>query len=503
MPLDKVHRYLPENCTLIDPALDQAWQELNKNGPVGQNEIVTERRQRIPMLTRLTPMLSALVLGAAPMLIATQSVAQFVTETVVSARVGLVSLALDAQGNPRIAYLDVSPEEPLKFVSRGAAGWTTPEIVDFGWGSLALDDQGNPRIAYLGVPDDHLKFASKDDGAGWKIETADAAGDVGKSASLALDAEGNPRIAYYDQTPLGNNQIKGDLKFAWKDDSAGWKTEIVDAAGDVGKSASLALDAEGNPRIAYYDQTPLGNNQIKGDLKFAWKDDGASWKTEIVDAAGNVGEWASLALNAQGNPSIAYYDQTNGDLKFVSKVAGSWTTPKTMDSASELGSPLSLALDAQGNPHIAYNDNTNQVLKYARFVNLKKIFSFATDCKPPCLVLGISDPHQLVVLPTLKQAVLVLGGQIRGVRVERGMLTELYVQPGSSVIFYSDEDEAPDIKLTETTERVGFLGIEAAPKPPGKAPIITGLALRQSGTGSELVGVVFSSTELQENRTSK
>ena len=67
--------------------------------------------------------------------------------------------------------------------------------------------------------------------------------------------------------------------------------------------------AQGNPRISYWD---LSND----DLKYAAKS-GGSWTIETVDAAGSVGTWTSLALDAQGRPRISYFDETNGHLKFA------------------------------------------------------------------------------------------------------------------------------------------------------------------------------------------
>ena len=64
-----------------------------------------------------------------------------------------------------------------------------------------------------------------------------------------------------------------------------WEIQTVDAAGDVGQFTSLALDGAGNPSIGYYDRA-------NEDLKYAWCD-GTGWHAETVDAAGLVG-WCTL-----------------------------------------------------------------------------------------------------------------------------------------------------------------------------------------------------------------
>src|SRR5512139_1129867 len=56
------------------------------------------------------------------------------------------------------------------------------------------------------------------------LEPVDSSGDVGISASLAVDGSGKPHVAYLDLT---NNM----LRHAWRD-AAGWHTEPV-AAADV------------------------------------------------------------------------------------------------------------------------------------------------------------------------------------------------------------------------------------------------------------------------------
>jgi subtilisin-like proprotein convertase family protein len=136
--------------------------------------------------------------------------------------------------------------------------------------------------------------------------------------------------------------------------------ETADGSADnVGFLCSLALDASGDPHVAYLDATTL-------DLKYAVKFRGI-WTFEIADGAtSSVGSFASLALDMNGNPHLSYLDATNFDLKYARKSSGSWTTETADGSPNILGQYTALALDAQGNPHVSYYDETNSDLKYAR-----------------------------------------------------------------------------------------------------------------------------------------
>ena len=273
------------------------------------------------------------------------------------------SLALNAQGDPFLSYWDNTyGVGNLRAASRVGGVWTS-ELVDAAgnvgeFTSIAVDAQGDPRISYYDVTNGDLKFASRNGGL-WTLETVDVAGDVGQYTSLALDAQGNPRISYYDAT-------NGDLKFASRGAGGGWTLETADAPGTVGQYTSLALDGQGEPRISYYD---AGN----GDLKFASRS-GGSWTPETVDVLGDVGRHTSLALargpsayratDAVGDPRITYYDATSRDLKFASRTAGVWTF-EPIDAAGDVGQFTSLAVDARGNCRVGYYDVTNGDLKYA------------------------------------------------------------------------------------------------------------------------------------------
>ncbi len=269
------------------------------------------------------------------------------------------SLAVSSGGEPRISYYDATNTN-LKFASRTGAAWSVENVDTLGdvglYTSLKLDAADNPHISYYDVTHGDLKYAAKAGGV-WTVETVDAAGDVGAYTSLALDAGGNPSISYWDAT-------NGDLKLARKSGGV-WAIETVDATGVVGEFSSLVLDATGNPRVSYFDRT-------RGRLKYGSQSGGVWTLQTVPDSLSAVGEYSSLALNSIGDPRISYFDVTNADLRFAKLFRQ--TSPRdttfwivgSVDAAGDVGRFTSLAVDAFDDPQIAYWDASNKNLKYAR-----------------------------------------------------------------------------------------------------------------------------------------
>src|ERR1051326_8455237 len=103
---------------------------------------------------------------------------------------------------------------------------------------------------------------------------------------------------------------------------------------------------------------------------------------------------------------------------------------------------------------------------------------FERYCKLPCLVRPwdrISDPAEKYT-----DVVLVFDGRIQGARVANGAVREIFVSPGSSVVFFSESKEAPKIVVTESKTAVGF-GTNARTIAPDQKQILTGLALNAKG----------------------
>ncbi len=86
----------------------------------------------------------------------------------------------------------------------------------------------------------------------------------------------------------------------------------------------------------------------------------------ITDPGPNVGQYSSIAASPAGDLYVAYYDVDNGDLKFTARYGGPaarWITPTTIDGSTPVGSApsngdvgmyASIAIDRNGIPAIAY-----------------------------------------------------------------------------------------------------------------------------------------------------
>jgi hypothetical protein len=275
---------------------------------------------------------------------------------------------------PAMAYYDALNHR-LMYIARDTKGnWSELEIVDATgdvgqYASLRISRDRRHHIVYYDADNGDLKYTYKSDPdavGGWATPTIlDANGDVGQHAAMAIGPEGTLHVVYYDADTK-------DLKYVTSDDTHGWSAPVVlDAVGDVGTYASMTVYYEGRkekmngayegryPHIAYYDAS-------KGNLKYIYRDE-QGWSTPVVlDAMGDVGQYASMAFGPDGALHVAYYDATNKDLKYLHKEAAAahWSVGSVLDAAGDVGRFASLGVSARGYPNIAYYDADNQSLKF-------------------------------------------------------------------------------------------------------------------------------------------
>jgi hypothetical protein len=133
---------------------------------------------------------------------------------------------------------------------------------------------------------------------------------------IALDPAGVPYVAYFDA-------VNADLRLGVRQPQ-GWTTEVVDADGDVGRSCSLGVGADGSVHIAYFDAT-------HGNVKYAKRAPGTTaWSIHVLASEGLLAEQVDLALDVRGNVHVIYFDRARGALLYATTRSGVAVQPTSL-----------------------------------------------------------------------------------------------------------------------------------------------------------------------------
>jgi hypothetical protein len=253
-------------------------------------------------------------------------------------RINDISLALDHAGQPIIAYTAVGSNNSsvlslIRCTNDTCSTFKRPVMIDAALEvSLAINRNDEPVLSYYNATYGNLVVATCDrDCSTKRIQTVDSAGNVGGYNSLVLIPFQDPRgqiterpfISYYDVT-------NGDLKTVYCGNvycTGGNVFQTVDSEGDVGQYTSLKLSSKGSPVMSYYDAT-------NGDLKVAHCDPGQPFAKipttpcqekqsnviQTVDSYKDVGQYSSLALDANNNAVISYYYTSYQGLRFARRL---------------------------------------------------------------------------------------------------------------------------------------------------------------------------------------
>jgi len=133
----------------------------------------------------------------------------------------------------------------------------------------------------------------------------------------------------------------------------------LDSAGDVGNYPSITIGADGLGLIAYVEDS-LGNLKVAHCSDLAC----ASATITALDTTG-VGFYPSITIGTDGLGLISYYDSTDLSVAHCDNLACTSATFSTLDSAGQVGERSSITIGADGLGLISYYDETNDTLKVA------------------------------------------------------------------------------------------------------------------------------------------
>jgi hypothetical protein len=388
------------------------------------------------------------------------------------------SLAISPSGDPYVLYRDDTLSQTANVKAFTAGSWNYVGARGFSdrliyWPSLAFSADGSPVAAYFGAePFVMSPDIKKFDGSGaWDaLGTFTPTAIIGNFLSLAVGGGDTAFVAYRDDTSsdpapasvrmfdgvswtylgprwftpggvaytsLATN-VMGTLYLAFIDYANGRKASVmkysagvwtyVGAAGfspGIASATSLAIAPDGTPYVAFVDSANAAKLTVMTYDGAAWNNVGTAGFTDGVAEVST----RYLAIDAAGNPYVAYADVAAGSKATVKKFDGtSWTNLGSAAFSPGMASDVALAIGTAGIVYVAFGDGTDSYR--ARVMKYDATSGVATDDIP-------KDQVSLYPNPATQMLTITAGEEIRHVSVVNaagqsfGLVTGLQSAQGS------------------------------------------------------------------------
>lgn len=310
------------------------------------------------------------------------------------------SLAVDPQGRVVVAWLETQNGVKRVFVRRwGGSGWgnmggflnVNPRF-PAAYTSLALNASGNPVVAFTEKnPDQRGKvfgsgklYVKQFDGRAWAQvgpSPSKSENTVSDTATLRLDTKSLPVVAWHEIPP----DFNADLFYMsrWNGSrwvTVDWGTLNVDISSGS-RSRTFILRGD-EPILAYSKQLYLSGEGYYNFQLYVGTWAGSYWRPMGIQGRSERGEgslnqsrdnWAGaghLALDSLGNPVVAYNETGGGFNVFVQRWDGtSWQGyGASVNGDSGLGYRPQIRMDAQDNPVVGWLENSGALqMRVARW----------------------------------------------------------------------------------------------------------------------------------------
>ncbi len=310
-------------------------------------------------------------------------------------------LALDAAGHLHLAFIPTGGGGTVHGV-RSSGVWSFETITSLPLQDVAMAVDGDGYVHLAGIDNnDEVRYASNRSGTWQEATVQNVAAPQGFSRydyamGLSIDAAGTAHLGYTDGS--------GSL-IAASNASGSWRHTTVASPqlGHQWNTPDIVVQADGTLHMAYVNfyctstcfnlGTGYGTNAS------------GHWVEEVVDGAAYLdGTYMteslnpSLALDAAGNPHIAYTFDLDDlrdssvveeDLRHASKVNGTWNVAEIATGQPLTGAAPRLFIDTAGHSYISYYNIVNSS---ASLINGGvSTPSFAISLSPPYLDFGLTS----------------------------------------------------------------------------------------------------------------
>jgi|GEM_PF-3008091 len=289
---------------------------------------------------------------------------------------GPISLAVDAQNNPHVAYN--GQNGMMYYTSWDGQKWSRQDVVQRGNpDQLVLDSNGDPIILYKSQ--DGARYLASWNGQNWVFQTVPG----GCRFSLALDSSGTPHLAFTQQLPVSEypsgvtNNIAMLNYATWTD--SGWNIQKVDSPVSYTDEVYLSFDSQNNPHIMYgYDTYYPISGGYTQTVKFAVQQ-GSGWS--IRTALSDLDSYSNMALDSKVQAHFSYTIQHPHETNINGTVGYAiWDGATLQNETATSGVTIAmftttdLAIDKQGNPHIEFfNGSLMQASRLGTIWNIETV----------------------------------------------------------------------------------------------------------------------------------
>lgn len=267
-----------------------------------------------------------------------------------------VSLALDPDGVPHVAYAHGNPDiEPvyITLATPTETGWSHEAIDPMHYDTrmaLRFTDTGVPHVAYCSATSPFVLRHAWKLGIAWMKENASTVAGSGYDVSMALDADGHPHMCHWQSGGSGTHEVCTN----W--DGSTWQHQQLDSVGSCNILGSgIAVDSAGDVHVVWQKHecgTP-------GALKYA-RHRPEGWTVQTIHAGfSNYSAGCSIAVDHTGAPHVVYGTQGQlvggpSQLRYAHlDSSGNWVHERT-DADGDCGEVNAVAIDRAGYLHVAY-----------------------------------------------------------------------------------------------------------------------------------------------------
>jgi hypothetical protein len=383
------------------------------------------------------------------------------------------------------------PPDPAHCVNGFRGGQTAPGD-DVGiYTSIALDASGQPAVAYYDRTHRALKFA-RFDGAAWSVETVDANGtDVGAYAKLLASGSGWVLAYRAFSPPTAAGAITSAVRIATtsKGSPAASDWSIVNAVQDVATPCDPSLCASGQVCLATgtcATPAPSGSCAPACASGEACVGSGTATcqatygPTAIEDHAG-IGAYLALVAPTATSLAVAYDDRTNGNAVIASNGGGAWST-LVVDGADAMGNDtgdvgrwITMAVDGSGALNLAYAVGEGEQLRYVK-VTGSSVGAYET----------VDDASGLGGTP-FADGYHVIGADAHLAFDASGRVVVSYQDQTAGTLRYAVRDATTGWSSTALTQ-AGFAGAFSSITTAGTSPVV--LSFWRKGGTNDVVGDV-------------